>query len=90
LPARRIPIEDLRKRPCRRGHSRHDAYVMWDYRHGGPPYPWLRCRTCFMQSPSYARLKANLKAKSTAEKDMRDIKLRPAPIRDPNLPPSCF
>jgi hypothetical protein len=40
-----------------------------------------------MESPSYARLKAALKAKGKAD---RDIKLRPAPVRDPNLPPSCF
>jgi hypothetical protein len=36
------PIEDRRREPCARGHSRHDAYV----RIGTCGKPYLRCRTC--------------------------------------------
>src|SRR3954466_15147010 len=56
----RKDIEELRKKPCRRGHSRHDAYIQWEYRFG-EHYRWLRCRTCMMESPSYARLKQKLR-----------------------------
>jgi hypothetical protein len=34
--------------------------LVWEYRFG-EPYQWLRCRTCMMESPSYARFKQKLR-----------------------------
>lgn len=77
---RRHSIEELRQRPCRKGHSRHDAYIAWQHRSGCPPLPWLRCRTCHIESPSYARFKARLKeTKSRYRLDDNEVTPNQAP-----------
>jgi hypothetical protein len=60
------PIEELRKKSCAKGHSRHDALVVCNARYGTLV---LQCRVCHAENSRQlpARRKVSIKLSNVAK-----------------------